>query len=424
MNAVERLEPDAQGAMTARWVAGLFVMCILLQRFAIPGTPVALLLPAIVVWGVVAWRRGVVVVDQTRAMLWLAAFGVTALVIPVQARFVQGTFISITSWGLFMAVWSPFVLRLVDRRMSTYLRMLHAVSTACTWLAVVTISMTVSQLAGVPYVDWFAKIVPNALELRGFVITYPISYGGTIYRSNAWIGLEPSMISAQLGLGVLAALYARRSPWLLGVLVLGLVCTSSGSGFAILTVGLVVLLVHPSRRWLRRYAPIAVGAVLLGLSTSLGALVVGRVTEFQSSQSSTSLRAIEPYRVLWPTWVQNVPGVLLGHGPGSSQDLASNTNTLGLLVPSPIKVFFDYGLVAGTVLAVFLFTCYAAGPSRGFAVGLLVSLWLLQPGTTTTLIVSQVLVFVTLWSPRIDTLLELRPAQSSRPARELSGARA
>lgn len=67
---------------------------------------------------------------------------------------------------------------------------------------------------------------------------------------------------------------------------------------------------------------------------------------------------------------------------------------------TPIKIFYDYGLVAGAALAVMILICYAGGHSRSMALALLVSLWTLQPGTTSILVLLPVLVLVTWWSPR------------------------
>jgi hypothetical protein len=44
--------------------------------------------------------------------------------------------------------------------------------------------------------------------------------------------------------------------------------------------------------------------------------------------------------------------------------------------------------------------CYLGGHSRALGISLLVSLWTLQPGTTTMLVVMPVLFLVTWWSPR------------------------
>jgi hypothetical protein len=325
-----------------------------------------------------------------------------------QNALVPGAEISITSWGLFMAVWLPFTVRLRTAGTSGYCMFLSSATNILTALAIVTVAMVGSQLAGLPYRDWFAAVVPQSLQLGGFVITYPISYGSTIYRGNAWIGLEPSMISAQLGLGVLAAILSGARIWKMVVLLIGLLATVSGSGIAIVVVGLVIILISPARGKLLRYSVIGAITVAATTLTTFGQLILDRSTELQSSGSSASLRALEPYGVLWPAWINDLPGVLLGYGPGSSQRLVADTNVLGLLVPSPAKIFFEYGLLPGLALAAFLMICYWGGPSRTLSMSLFVSLWLFQPGTTTMVIVAPVLLFVTLWSPRVGPPLESR----------------
>jgi len=392
---------------TARWVAVIFLLVVLLQRFAVPGVPnLALLVPAIVIWGIAALARGVAVIDGPRLTWWFAAATVTSIVMIIQDCVVPGAEISITAWGLVMAVWLPFTLRLVERSAPAYLAMLRYVSVIATLLAVGTIAMVATQVAGVAYRDWFAALVPETLQLGGFVLTYPLSFGSSILKGTAWIGLEPSMVSAQLGIGLLAALFVKARWWVVVVLILGLVATASGSGIVIVMVGIVVMLFHRCRQLLLRYA--VLGVITAGLSTltPFGALLLDRSTEFQSSGSSASLRAFEPYSVLIPTWVEHFSGVLFGYGPGSSQRIVSDTNVLGLLVPSPAKVFFEYGLIAGLVLAAFLLGCYWGGPSRSMGLSLLVSLWLLQPGVTTMVIVAPLLAMVTLWSPRTGPPIE------------------
>jgi hypothetical protein len=266
--------------------------------------------------------------------------------------------------------------------------------------------MTAWQLAGHGYRDWFADLVPAAARLQDFVITYPITYGSALYKANAWIGLEPSMVSAQLGLGLLAALFTKARPAVIVLLIAGLVSTVSGSGIAIVAVGLLVMLVHRSRSLVLRYAPVALAALTAAVLTPFGSLLIDRSSEFGSSGSSASLRALQPYQFLADDWRATFSGFVLGHGPGSSQRLVTDSNIVGLLVPSPAKVFFEYGLLPGCLLAIFMIGCYWGGPSRAFGLSLFCSLWFLQPGTTTMVIVAPLLVFVTLWSPRVGEPLE------------------
>lgn len=391
----------------ARWVSVLLVLVVLLQRVATPGVPdLSFLVPVVLLWTGFAAAAGVVRFDRSRLTWWMAAASITAMAMLAQNALVAEAEISITAWGLFMAVWLPFTVRLRTAGTSGYRLFLTSATNVLTSLAVVTVAMVGSQLAGLPYRDWFASLVPQSLQLGGFVITYPISYGSPIYRGNAWIGLEPSMISAQLGLGVLAAILSGARIWKMVVLLVGLIATVSGSGIAIVVVGLVVVLLSSGRRMLARYSLLGLITVAATTLTPFGQLLLDRSTELQSSGSSASLRALEPYAVLWPAWVENFTGVLLGYGPGSSQRLVANTNVLGLLVPSPAKVFFEYGIIPGLVLAAFLAISYIGGPSRAFSLSLFISLWFFQPGTTTMVIVAPVLLFVTLWSPRVGPPLE------------------
>jgi len=402
----------------------LFLLVVLLQRFALPGVPnLALLVPAVAVWAALALARRIAVVDRTRLLWWFAAATTTCFVMLIQDFAVAGAEISVTAWGLVMAVWLPFVLRLVENGPAAYLQSLRYVSLIATILAVLTIAMVGTQLMGIAYRDWFAAVVPADLQLGGFVLTYPLTYGSNILKGSAWIGLEPSMVSAQLGIGLLAALFVRARWWTVVVLILGLVATASGSGIVIVIVGVLVMLLHRCRQLLTKYALLGGVTVVLATLTPFGSLLLDRSSEFSSSGSSASLRAFEPYTVLFPRWTEQLSGVLWGYGPGSSQRIVTDTNVLGLLVPSPAKVFFEYGLVAGVVLAAFLLGCYWGGPSRAMGLSLLVSLWLLQPGVTTMVIVAPLLAMVTLWSPRpglpIEKLLpEREPLQPGHARRQ------
>jgi hypothetical protein len=398
------------------WVGGLFTATVLLQRFAVPGLPVALVLPLLLggaLWGVAA---GLATFDRFRLTAWLLAAGAMAAVIGIQELVVPDARISVSSWALFVLTWLPFTLRLTDRRRATYVATLRVVVGTTLCLAVLNIVMLTSQLAGLPYRDWLAELLPGNLLLQGFVITYPLTYASEIYRGNAWIGLEPSIVSAQLGVGLVAAILVRARATTIVVLAAGTLCAASGSGVAILLVAVLVVLALPGRRVLRPYAlPAGIGLVLV-LATPIGQGLLARVPEVFVTNSSANLRAVLPYQYLWGRWSDNLGIVLLGGGPGSSQSIVGDSGILGLLVPTPVKIFFDYGLLAGAVLAGFIIICYLGGPSRALAVSLFVSLWTLQPGTTVAVLVAPLLLLVTWWSPRDAPVMELlRPGRPHTP---------
>lgn len=391
------------------WIISLFATSVLVQRLSLPGGTVPLLLVAVLGWCAYGLLAGALEFDRLRLSLYLLAAALTAGTALAQQVLVTDPLVSVTSWGLFMTVWAPATLRLHDSsRAQTRLAFEGCVRVG-TVLAWACIAMLVAQYAGLRYVDYLALFVPNTLLVDGYVITYPLEYGSEIYRSNAWIGLEPSIVSVQLGICLVLAMLVRSSIPTLITLIAGMVCTVSGSGVFIVTIAVAVMLLAPMRRQLVRY-PVATSLVVFSLlQTPMGQQMISRVTEAAFANSSTRLRAVEPYVFIWPRWSSDVAITLFGRGAGSSQQLIGDTNRAGLLVPSPVKVFFDYGVIAGLALAVFLLACYIGGPSRSLSVALLGSSWILQPGTTTVILALPTLLFVTWWAPRGGRVLESEP---------------
>lgn len=410
--------PDLPARRTVRWITALFVMEVLFQRFATPGqAEVALLLPLLIIWAGLALRARLLEIDRRRLMFWLVAVAVSGLALVVQTMVLDGPVISVNSWLLFMAVWLVAATRFVDRRLSTYVLALRRIAAVCTALAVGCIFMMSVQLAGVRYEDYLGNLLPRNLLLHFFVTTYPVQFESPIYRANAWIGLEPSIVSFLLGLGVLAALLSRAKRWMTLVMVAGLVCAFSGSGFLVIAVGVLVMLAYPIRRPLRPYVlPAAVLGVVAVLTPFTQPLIF-RATEATDSTSSTSLRAIQGYLELWPRWSADYVSALLGHGAGAAQRYAENLLVADLLVPTPARIIYDFGLLAGVVLIVCLVFFYLDGPCIALAITLFVSLWVIQSGASQAVFAIPVLLLVTLWAPRPGARLEDSPPLADPAAR-------
>jgi hypothetical protein len=98
-----------------------------------------------------------------------------------------------------------------------------------------------------------------------------------------------------------------------------------------------------------------------------------------------------------------------------------------VIIPTPIKMFFDYGVIAGLALAVFFMFMYLGGPSRAMAVAMASAYWVFQPAATTILLLITVPIFATWWTPRNYRMLEsehvpspnaaIAPHPTGRPAR-------
>lgn len=396
------LAPDRAAAVTIRWFTWLFVILVVGQRFSVPGLPVGLLLPVTLVWMWLAIRAGIVEIDLRRLRLWCVAVAVTGGAMLVQTAVHPQPVISVTSWALIIIVWFPAIARFADRRLSTYRLAMNVVVRVCALLAAACVVMMAIQFAGVPYRDILADVVPAALLEQGFTTSSPVEFGSEIYRSNGWVGLEPSTTSFLIAIGLLAAILVRSSHWIVGLLLIGLFTTTAGSGFLLLIVGLLAMLAFPSRRRLARVAvPVMVVCAALAALPFVQALLTR--AGGASDDRSASLRAVQPYVDLWPSWSGEPVTALLGAGAGASQRVV-DLGVFTALVPVPAKIFYDYGLVAGGVLAFFLLFCYLDAHSAVLAFTLFVSMWTVQPGSNVPVFAVPVLLLVTMWTPRVEHL--------------------
>jgi hypothetical protein len=392
----------------ATWVPALFALTFVFQRISVPGISIPITLPIAGLWVGLAFLRGLVTIDPRRFVIWCLAAAVSGAMVLPQLLLVASPYVSFNSWALWMVVWLPLVVRLRDRSRVQYLRTLRAVAHVGLWLAVLSVAFIVTQLLGVRYYDWVADVVPDNLLVHDYVITYPITYGSEIYKSNGWVALEPSFLSFAIGICLVSALVTRMSVVKVLVLLAGLLSTAAGSGMAVVGVYIVCLLLVGRIGNLRRYALPALGVIGGFISTIFGQAVSQRVLEFGHARSSTSLRAIEPYIQLWPYWVRDPVAVVIGQGAGSSAEIVRGLGIAGLLVPSTAKVLFDYGLVGGTGLILLMIFTYVRSPEPLFALSLAASMFVLQTASQ-PLVICSIMLFA-FWAPApTDELVEPRP---------------
>lgn len=382
---------------TAVWVAAAFVGVFLLQRFTLPGLAVPLTVPLMLLWSVAALYAGVLEFDRHRTVAWLTVAGVTSMLMVAQAILVTFPLISANSWLLWMATWLPMAFRFADRSQQTFQAAMHAISTAAAGIATLAIVFIGAQVAGVAYRDILADLVPSAYLVEDFVITYPIVWHSPIYKSNAWFALEPSFLSFMLGVALVCAVIARRSITVVGLIAIGMLCTTAGSGIAVVVAYAIVEVLRGRALALLRYWPVIAVLVVAAAVSGVGESIVDRIDEAGSARSSTTLRAIEPYLHLGPQWASDPGKVLVGGGPGASQRAVQDLGITGLLVPTPAKMLYDYGLVGGLLLLSLIVVCYLRSPSPGLAIAQASSLLTLQGAAQPLVAVS--LLTVSLFAP-------------------------
>lgn len=392
LSSPENHPPDG-----VRWVCWLFVLNLLLQRISLPAISIPVTVPLTVLWLFFAWRRGVVALEGRRLMLWLIASAVSAVVVLPQVLFVHRPYISVNSWAFWMTMWFPVAFMMTDRSGEAYHRMMRAVTTIGLWLSALSIVFVASQAAGLRYRDYIGEYVPPALQVEGFATSYPIVWDSWLYKSNGWIMLEPSFMSFTLGVCLLTALLSRAHPWKVVWLALGMLATVAGSGFAVVIVGVFVMIFGGQRRLIRPYIIPGTLLAAVAVPTAIGQVFLTRVTEVSDSNSSASLRSIEPYLYLIPRWVFDPAKVWFGAGAGSSRQVVEGSGTLGLIAPTLSKMYFDYGIIAGSLLLALAVVPFLRAHERALSVALLAQFFFLQPPSQ-PLIVPAFLV-VTLWAP-------------------------
>lgn len=405
---------EAAGRRQTAWIVGAFLGVFFLQRIAIPGLPIPVTLPLTVVWLAFALRARIVELDPTRTVVWLGVFGSTALLMVPQLFLLTNPMISVNSWGLLVAVWLPMVFRFRTRTGQAYYAAMRGVARAGGGISTLAVLFIALQQFGIPYRDLLAEVLPRSLIVPGFVTTYPIFWGSSIFKANAWFALEASFLSFMLGLAMVAALISRRHPALVVWIGLGILCTTAGSGIVIVLLYVLVSVVRGDGRHLLRYLLFGIPVLLIGTATALGDAILSRVGEAGQARSSTSLRAIEPYLHLVPRWFSDVSLALVGGGPGSSQRVIDDLGILGLLVPTPAKMLYDYGLIGGVLLLAMILLAYRGSPAPALAFALAVSMMLLQ-GSAQPLVVLSLLT-VTMFAPHQGIVNEDPP--DAQPAQE------
>jgi hypothetical protein len=231
-------------------------------------------------------------------------------------------------------------------------------------LAGLALAQFALQLAGWAYDDIVANIVPPNLLMQDFNTSYPVQYGSSLYKSNAFVALEPSFASQFLAFGLVVSILRGGRWWRIPLFVLAIIATVSGTGVLLLAAAFVLLSVHKGLRF-TMIALSGVALVVLVVSfTPAWEIFAARATETSSSSSSGNLRFIQPYTRAYDRLSADPVAALLGNGPGWADRDAHQFFTetgLPLLYAMLPKLLLEYGLVAGVLFLSFLLAAFIRG---------------------------------------------------------------
>ncbi|MBX6389008.1 MAG: hypothetical protein IRZ08_08415 [Frankia sp.] len=358
-------DADAERA-TLRVLTVLLFCEIFLQRIAVPvgGSQVPVILPIVFAGAVLLAAR-----RQLRTHLVRTRAYLVAMALCCASAFVAFTSgernVSMNSVMLLVVTYAPFCLGLATGQARALLpRLLDRFVVMTTVLACLAIGQFLLQLAGWRYTDVLGDLVPPDFVMQNFNTTYPVQYGSPLYKSNAFICLEPSFTSQFLAVGLVVAVLRSTRWWRIPLYLLAILSTVSGTGVLLLGVAGVLLAVHKGLKFTLTAVAVVALVVVGLLLTPAGEIFASRATETSSSQSSGSLRFVQPYTRMYDEMSSHPSKAMLGHGPGwSDRDAAEYLaeRLLPLNYALLPKLLLEYGLIAGVSFLVFLAAAFARG---------------------------------------------------------------
>ncbi len=247
-----------------------------------------------------------------------------------------------------------------------------------------------ATLAGATFFDPLA-LLPPELRVPGYRSAQTVSYGGSWYKANGLIFLEPSFLSliSAVALLLIAAGFvrarARTTALAVAGLVLGLLASGAISGVLVLPVVFLALL-----RSGRTIALAISGVVAIAVAAVATPIAQSFIERLLFRQGSNDARLTRPYEQLLPEWYEGP--LWLGHGPGEARVLADQL-TAGsweteVTTPTLVKLLFEYGLIgAFTFSALVGLVLISSSAPLIVKVGLLVTLTVPTDGLASHVIV-------------------------------------
>ncbi|WP_226555916.1 hypothetical protein [Priestia aryabhattai] len=207
-----------------------------------------------------------------------------------------------------------------------------------------------SQAAGMIFTDPLSIIPSNFIQL-GYNTTYPITYGSPISKPNGGFYLEPSLFSQFLAVSIIIEVLFFKRWTRVFVLFVAIITSFSGTGLTILIIlGIPLLL---KLKFKQALAVIIAGALVgvVFFNSEYGSVTSGRADEYNSQNSSFSIRFINPFKAIF---LDEQKDVLIGHGPGQTERTQFPYEANFTAIP---KLWYEYGFLPMIIFMLFLMHC-------------------------------------------------------------------
>jgi len=337
--------------------------------------------------GILFMTRGIHI-SVSRAVLWTVS--IAAMCVSVLLSYGEPG-VSLRSFLLLLALYSPLCLCSAPRPVLD--RILDTFASLMSVLALVGIGQVLGQLVGIPKYDPVA-LLPEQFLGKAFHNHIKIAYDLDYFKADGIVFAEPSFFSQFLGFAILLRIDrinsgagSKTAEWVwLVIHMLALVLTFSGTGLIALAFGLLWTI----HRWKLSHLMLmgAVGTLFVAvvLLSPWGHFLTSRVEEFTTRDSSASRRFISPFRLAAEAAVEDGGQFLIGHGPGTIDNIdhrdetaVAHRESASLVVeddafrqfyeeinrnealsPTFLKCIYEYGCF-GVPFIVFLFACFLSG---------------------------------------------------------------
>jgi hypothetical protein len=413
-NAAARRSSVTSGVLAAMLFSALFM-----TRFAltIGKSELSLALVVVLIGTALLAVTGAVRVSPTRVGLFSVAVA-TLLLSLMLGGATQPSYASLLNLLLLYAAWLFVVPD--DRQFEWAIGLLRRMLLIIAFCA---IAQFFGQLAihGPTLFTW-DNALPRAVLSHGFNYVIPVPGLGGLNKANGFFLLEPSSLSQMMAIAIIIELEFFRPSWRMIVLATALALAFSGTGLVLFMAIVPLLLLRRGRGGLLLIAVPALIAAAVFLAGPKIALLIDRLQEFGSNQSSGFARFLSPFYLFHDYLYPHVSTTLFGMGPGSIESFTTKTAYL-IHDPTWGKLIFEYGFLGAVPFAVYVGHCFFVGArSAWLAAALFINYLLLGGNLVDARVQVLILVLVVLQNrPRDMFIKQVRTAAPSSRSRVRTG---
>ncbi|MFB1081793.1 O-antigen ligase family protein [Jeotgalibacillus sp. JSM ZJ347] len=243
----------------------------------------------------------------------------------------------------------------LDYILSTYQAMMIIV-------AIIGIGQYAAQFTGSGFYDPLQSL-PEQFILQDYNTLNPMSWDSPVIKANGMFMLEPSFFSKMLAIGLVIEFITKRRIIVMLLFFIGMLLAFSGTGFIILAIVAVPLLIKMKPVQFFLVTLICGISVYIMFAQGYGDIFVERLEEFNTPRTSGHVRFIAPWQAYGEFFrTEDTSTVIFGYGAGSVQEYYSANYTFDELSPSHItahpiayiKLLVEYGIIGGILFTIFI----------------------------------------------------------------------